>query len=83
MCCHDIVDAMRHGKVWVLVKHSEVEAFVELSSTSKLNKYVSIAVCGLSITRPALRPDDRRAHVCFSLKTIYFVTYMDTTSNMS
>jgi hypothetical protein len=37
----DILDAMKHGKVWVMVKHNELEAFVEHSSTSKLNKFIS------------------------------------------
>jgi hypothetical protein len=37
----DIVDAMKHGKVWVMVKHNELEAFIEHSSTAKLNKFIS------------------------------------------
>lgn len=37
----DILDAMKHGKVWVMVKHNELEAFVEHSSTTKLNKFIS------------------------------------------
>jgi len=36
----EIAEAMNHGKVWVMVKHNELEAFVELSSMSKLNKFI-------------------------------------------
>jgi hypothetical protein len=37
----EILDAMKNGKVWVMVKHNELEAFVEESSTTKLNKFIS------------------------------------------
>jgi len=36
----EIVDFLKKG-VWVLVKHNDVEAFVEHSSTKKLNKFIS------------------------------------------
>jgi len=41
----EMLDVLRQGKVWVLVKHNEQEAFIELSSTNKLNKYIANNQC--------------------------------------
>merc|ERR1711879_696491 len=41
LACKEIDHEMKSGKVWVLVKHNDLEAFVELSSTSKLNKFIA------------------------------------------
>mmetsp|Transcript_68025 Transcript_68025/g.106354 ORF Transcript_68025/g.106354 Transcript_68025/m.106354 type:complete len:951 (+) Transcript_68025:74-2926(+) len=37
----DIFETMKGGNAWVMVKHNEVEAFVEHSSTAKLNKFIA------------------------------------------
>jgi len=37
----EISNGQKAGKVWVLVKHNDLESFIELSSTSKLNKFIA------------------------------------------